>query len=152
MHRIAQLFPRSFTLGIDVLVRPDFTRHTVLEINAFGDLLLNQFDRGEDAYTATLAAWLRGSTTAHTGSDVMNMNEVVGRDDVLLMTFDTLRYDAAQESWRIGRTPNLERLLPVEGWERRHSPGNFTYAAHAAFFAGFFPTPAAPAATRAASR
>jgi hypothetical protein len=37
----------------------------------------------------------------------------------------------------------LARLLPG-GWEERHSPGNFTYAAHHAFFAGFLPTPARP--------
>src|SRR4029453_7157680 len=29
-------------------------------------------------------------------------------------------------------------------WEERHSPGNFTYAAHHAFFAGFLPTPISP--------
>jgi hypothetical protein len=72
----------------------------------------------------------------------MNMNHVVGRDDLLLMTFDTLRYDVAQDAFRNGETPNLARRLPATGWERRHSPGNFTYAAHAAFFAGFLPTPA----------
>lgn len=43
-----------------------------------------------------------------------------------------------------GKTPNLAAVLPAEGWEERHSPGNFTYAAHQAFFAGFFPTPIAP--------
>ncbi len=74
----------------------------------------------------------------------MNMNEIVGRDDVLLMTFDTLRYDVAQQAWQAGETPNLARRLPRTGWERRHTPGNFTYAAHAAFFAGFLPTPARP--------
>ena len=58
-ERVAALFPYSFTLGLDVLIRPDFARHAVLEINAFGDLLLNQLDRGEDTYTATLAAWSR---------------------------------------------------------------------------------------------
>ncbi len=57
--RVAELFPHSFTLGIDVLIRPDFVRHCVLEINAFGDLLLNQLDQGEDTYTATLNAWSR---------------------------------------------------------------------------------------------
>jgi len=45
--------------------------------------------------------------------------------------------------WAAGRTPNLARLLPG-GWEERHSPGSFTYAAHQAFFAGFLPTPARP--------
>src|SRR5262245_37315406 len=74
----------------------------------------------------------------------MNMNRVVGRDDLLLMTFDTLRYDIAQDAWRKGETPNLAERLPRGGWQRRHSPGNFTFAAHAAFFAGFFPTPARP--------
>ena len=74
----------------------------------------------------------------------MNMNEVVGRDDLLLMTFDTLRYDVAQDAWRNRETPNRARRLPATGWQRRHSPGNFTFAAHAAFFAGFLPTPAQP--------
>src|SRR5262245_41381402 len=74
----------------------------------------------------------------------MNMNEVVGRDDLLLITLDTLRYDIAQQSWKNGGTPTLARRLPKTGWEPRHSPGNFTYAAHAAFFAGFLPTPARP--------
>jgi hypothetical protein len=54
--RVASLFPRSFTLGIDILIRPDFRRHAVLEVNAFGDLLLGQLDAGEDTYTATLSA------------------------------------------------------------------------------------------------
>jgi hypothetical protein len=34
--------------------------------------------------------------------------------------------------------------LGARGWEERHSPATFTYAAHAAFFAGFFPTPTMP--------
>jgi Sulfatase len=74
----------------------------------------------------------------------MNMNDVVGRDDILFITFDTLRYDVAQRAWQSGRIPNLARLLPSEGWEQRHSPGSFTFAAHAAFFAGFLPTPIQP--------
>jgi hypothetical protein len=43
-----------------------------------------------------------------------------------------------------GRTPHLAAVLPPGGWEKRHSPGTFTFAAHAAFFAGFLPTPARP--------
>jgi hypothetical protein len=74
----------------------------------------------------------------------MNMNEVVGRDDLLWIIFDTLRYDVAQEVWRQGSLPNLARWLPESGWECRHTPGSFTYSAHAAFFAGFLPTPAQP--------
>jgi hypothetical protein len=53
---VARLFPRSLSLGIDVLVRPDFRRHAILEVNAFGDLLLRQLDEGEDTYTAMIAA------------------------------------------------------------------------------------------------
>ncbi len=72
------------------------------------------------------------------------MNRLVGSHDLLLMTLDTLRYDVARDLWAAGRTPTLTALLPPGGWERRHSPASFTYAAHAAFFAGFLPTPAAP--------
>jgi hypothetical protein len=70
-------------------------------------------------------------------------NELVGSHDVLFITLDTLRYDVAQDQLRRGRTPNLAAWLPG-GWEERHSPGNFTFSAHMAFFAGFLPTPARP--------
>jgi Sulfatase len=60
--------------------------------------------------------------------------------DFLMATFDALRHDVAVEAHRSARTPFLARLVP-QGWEERHSPGSFTYAAHAAFFAGFWPTP-----------
>ncbi|WP_067171686.1 STM4013/SEN3800 family hydrolase [Microtetraspora niveoalba] len=72
------------------------------------------------------------------------MNTVVGSHDILLVTLDTLRYDVAAELAEAGRLPNLARVLPGGRWERRHSPGSFTYAAHAAMLAGFLPTPAAP--------
>ncbi|WP_069812196.1 STM4013/SEN3800 family hydrolase [Streptomyces sp. TP-A0874] len=72
------------------------------------------------------------------------MNEVVGRDDLLLLTLDTLRYDVAQELAAAGRLPNLVRHLPGGRWEERHAPGSFTYASHQAMFAGFLPTPVAP--------
>jgi hypothetical protein len=73
------------------------------------------------------------------------MNQVCQSHDVLLLVLDTLRFDVAAAEWKAGRTPNLVRLLPA-GWEERHSPGSFTYAAHHAFFAGFLPTPATPGA------
>ncbi len=72
------------------------------------------------------------------------MNEVVGRDDLLLLTLDTLRYDVAVEEAAAGRLPNLTAVLPDGRWEERHAPGNFTYASHQAIFAGFLPTPATP--------
>lgn len=73
-----------------------------------------------------------------------DMNEVVGRDDLLLLTLDTLRYDVAVAETTAGRLPNLAAALPNGAWEERHAPGNFTYASHQAMFAGFLPTPAAP--------
>ncbi|MDQ3367653.1 MAG: STM4013/SEN3800 family hydrolase [Myxococcota bacterium] len=71
------------------------------------------------------------------------MNHIVGTHDLALVVLDTLRHDVAVEELRAGRTPNLARLFP-DGWEERHSPGTFTFASHAAFFAGFLPTPARP--------
>jgi hypothetical protein len=68
----------------------------------------------------------------------------LGTDDLAFVVVDTLRYDVAQEEWAEGRTPNLARLLPASGWERRHAPGTFTYASIQAFLAGFLPTPARP--------
>lgn len=69
---------------------------------------------------------------------------MLDRGDILLITLDTLRYDVAAAAWAKGTTPNLAAVLPPTGWELRHTPGTFTYAAHAAFFAGFLPTPAGP--------
>ncbi|MFI6516120.1 STM4013/SEN3800 family hydrolase [Spirillospora sp. NPDC050679] len=73
-----------------------------------------------------------------------DMNTIIGSHDVLLVTLDTLRYDVAAEQAAAGATPTLAGLLPGGRWERRHTPGSFTYAAHAAMLAGFLPTPAEP--------
>jgi len=70
------------------------------------------------------------------------MNEIVGSHDLALIVLDTLRYDVASDELAAGRTPNL--AARIGDWERRHSPGTFTYASHAAFFAGFLPTPDRP--------
>jgi hypothetical protein len=74
----------------------------------------------------------------------INARQIVGSHNILFMTLDTLRYDAAVQAHNKGLTPHLSHMLPESGWEKRHSPGNFTYAAHWAFFAGFLPTPAHP--------
>jgi len=75
---------------------------------------------------------------------MIDMNQIAGEYDLLFITLDTLRFDVAQRAYQACRIPVLSQLLPSSGWERRHSPANFTYAAHHAFFAGFLPTPAAP--------
>jgi hypothetical protein len=72
---------------------------------------------------------------------MIDMHQVVGRADVLFVTLDCLRFDVACRALEEGLTPNLARLLPAGGWERRETPGTFTLAAHQAFFHGFLPTP-----------
>jgi hypothetical protein len=74
----------------------------------------------------------------------MNVRALVGTHDLLFVTFDTLRYDVAAREFALGRTPVLARVLPESGWELRHTPGTFTYAAHQAFFAGFLPARPSP--------
>ncbi|MEK4664471.1 STM4013/SEN3800 family hydrolase [Priestia sp. FSL H7-0729] len=66
-----------------------------------------------------------------------DMNTIVGSYDLLMITLDTLRYDVAK--LEEANCPNLCGSGP---WEKRHTPGSFTYAAHHAFFGGFMPTPA----------
>ena len=73
-----------------------------------------------------------------------DMNAVVGAADIVLITLDSLRYDVAQAAFAAGELPTLAAHLPPEGWERRHTPGTFTLAAHQAFFSGFLPTPLGP--------
>ncbi|MDX2015791.1 MAG: STM4013/SEN3800 family hydrolase [Myxococcaceae bacterium] len=75
----------------------------------------------------------------------MNLNPCIGTHDVLFLVLDTLRFDVADEAFRAGHLPTLaSTVLGAEGWEARHTPGSFTYAAHQAFFSGFLPTPAHP--------
>lgn len=76
--------------------------------------------------------------------DFPNMNALIGHQDVVIITLDTLRYDVAQAAFLAGRLPTLGAWLPPSGWSLRHSPGSFTFATHQAILAGFFPTPAGP--------
>jgi len=69
------------------------------------------------------------------------MKHLIGHADILLITLDTLRYDAAQTAWSTGRLKTMAPYFGPQGWEKRHTPGSFTYAAHHAFIAGFLPTP-----------
>ena len=72
----------------------------------------------------------------------IDMNEIVGTHDILMLCFDTLRYDVSVAEEASGRTPVLNSC--GNGWEKRHAPGNFTYPSHFAIFAGFLPSPAEP--------
>ncbi len=68
----------------------------------------------------------------------VNMNEVVGKNDILMVCLDTLRYDAAIAEEKEGGTPILNRYGK---WEKRYTHGSFTYPAHHAIFSGFLPMP-----------
>ncbi|MBC7931696.1 MAG: STM4014 family protein [Rubrivivax sp.] len=48
-------FPRSLYAGIDLAVAPDFRARSVLEVNAFGDLLPGVLHEGLDTYAAELS-------------------------------------------------------------------------------------------------
>lgn len=73
-------------------------------------------------------------------SEALDMNGVVGRADILFVTFDCLRQDVAAWCLAEGWLPGL---LPCS-WEARDTPGTFTLPAHLAFFHGFLPTPRSP--------
>ena len=55
-RRTANLFPKSLMLGLDIAISPNFSKHVVLEANAFGDLLPNVLHQGVDTYTAQVNA------------------------------------------------------------------------------------------------
>lgn len=68
------------------------------------------------------------------------MKKIVGKQDILMICLDTLRYDVAVAEEASGGTPVLNSY--GGRWEKRQAPGNFTYPSHFAIFAGFFPSPA----------
>ncbi|HEY6227166.1 MAG TPA: STM4013/SEN3800 family hydrolase [Verrucomicrobiae bacterium] len=76
-----------------------------------------------------------------------DMNAIVGSHDILFLVLDALRFDVAEAEMCAARTPNFAKIAP-HGWEKRHTPGSFTYAALHSFFAGFLPTPAEPGGSR----
>ena len=55
----AALFPNSLYCGIDLLIRPDYQQHAILEINAFGDLLPGTTWNGLDTYSSEIQAMLK---------------------------------------------------------------------------------------------
>ncbi|VEP13182.1 conserved hypothetical protein [Hyella patelloides LEGE 07179] len=55
----AAVFPNSLYCGIDLLVYPDLQRHSIIEINAFGDLIPGTTYQGMDTYTSEVKAMLR---------------------------------------------------------------------------------------------
>lgn len=68
--------------------------------------------------------------------EVINMNDVVGTNDILFVCLDTLRYDVAKEEEEKNTTPILNQY---GAWRKCQAPANFTYPSHHAMFSGFFP-------------
>lgn len=68
----------------------------------------------------------------------VDMNQVVGSKDILMICLDTLRYDVAVREEAAGATPVLNQYGP---WKKCQAPGNFTLPSHHAMFAGFLPCP-----------
>lgn len=52
----AKCFPESLYAGVDLLFTPGFRTHSVIEVNAFGDLLPNVVHDAETTYEAEVAA------------------------------------------------------------------------------------------------
>ena len=73
---------------------------------------------------------------------VTDLRPLCGQVDFVWVVLDSLRYDVACRALEQGRIPHLAAL--IGDWQERHTPGNFTLAAHQAFFAGFLPTPSGP--------
>jgi glutathione synthase/RimK-type ligase-like ATP-grasp enzyme len=57
-ERAAACFPRSFYCGIDLLIAPNFREHSILEMNAFGDLLQTITWKGQNTYETEIDRWL----------------------------------------------------------------------------------------------
>jgi hypothetical protein len=53
-EKIAAAFPGALHLGVDLLIRSDFHRHAIAEVNAFGDLLPGLTLDGIDTYETEL--------------------------------------------------------------------------------------------------
>jgi hypothetical protein len=60
-RRVGAAFPGSLHTGIDLAFSPDYRRHAVLEVNAFGDLLPGVLHEGRDSYATEIAAVTEGA-------------------------------------------------------------------------------------------
>lgn len=66
----------------------------------------------------------------------VDMKQVVGSHHIVFLCLDALRYDVAKEAEETGVIPVLHSF---GSWSKCQAVGNFTYPAHQAMFAGFFP-------------
>jgi glutathione synthase/RimK-type ligase-like ATP-grasp enzyme len=57
--QVAHCFPGSLQVGVDLMFSPDWRRHAVAEVNAFGDLLPGLVADGRNTYAEQVAALRR---------------------------------------------------------------------------------------------
>ena len=62
-EQAVRTIPGAFYAGVDVLIPAGFGKPSILELNAFGDLLPQLLHQGEDTYTAELNALLHAYET-----------------------------------------------------------------------------------------
>lgn len=140
--------------GVDVLIERGTDIPYIIEVNGQGDHVYQDMFAHNSIYIQQIKNIKRDITMQidelpageQTQNPDLDMNQVVGTHDILMLCFDTLRYDVSKEEEEAGRTP----VLNSHGgeWEKRHAPGNFTYPSHFAIFAGFLPSPAEPHSLR----
>ena len=129
--------------GVDVLIERGTDIPYIIEVNGQGDHVYQDMFAHNSIYIQQIKNIKRDITMQidelpageQTQNPDLDMNQVVGTHDILMLCFDTLRYDVSKEEEEAGRTP----VLNSHGgeWEKRHAPGNFTYPSHFAIFAGF---------------
>lgn len=140
--------------GVDVLIERGTDIPYIIEVNGQGDHVYQDMFAHNSIYIQQIKNIKKNITMQidelpageQTQNPDLDMNQVVGTHDILMLCFDTLRYDVSKEEEEAGRTP----VLNSHGgeWEKRHAPGNFTYPSHFAIFAGFLPSPAEPHSLR----
>ncbi len=126
---------------------PQFDHEPAMKANEYTRQALTITDGGKFFVLATVGKVLQNPENPRIPmfeEIKLNMHSIVGNHDVILITLDTLRFDAAENAFAQGKLPVLSRWLPQSGFERRHSPASFTFAAHQAFLAGFLPTNVRP--------
>lgn len=106
--------PGAGMLGLDVLVRPNRKDFSLLEANAFGSYLPGLLHDGQTTYEAELRPHQLSTRSSATQSRPRD-----DQSDIVMITFDALRFDVAETAWRENRTPFLCSLIP-NGWEPRH--------------------------------
>ncbi len=140
--------------GVDVLIERGTDIPYIIEVNGQGDHVYQDMFAHNSIYIQQIKNIKRDITMQidelpageQTQNPDLDMNQVVGTHDILMLCFDTLRYDVSKGGRSGGKNTGTEQSRRRMG--KRHAPGNFTYPSHFAIFAGFLPSPAEPHSLR----